>query len=73
MTSQSQYLELLTVNTVELIYIVPNKVIPTGGTRVDKTVIINQFPEETESKLQKIIELEDEAPSIMIEKKKQFI
>lgn len=56
MTCQSQRLESLTYNTdptVKLLYAITNKIITKGGAKIKKTVMMNEFLEDTESKLQK--------------------
>jgi hypothetical protein len=71
MTCQSQSLESLTFNTdptVKLLYTITNKMITKGDANIKKKVMMNEFLEDTESKLQKLIGLEDIEPDVLIEK-----
>jgi hypothetical protein len=76
MTSQSQRLESLVYNTdpiVQLLYAISSKAAPKGGTGIEKAVMMNEFLEETESKLQKIIGLEDEDPGVIVKKSHPYV
>ncbi|KAG2235193.1 hypothetical protein INT48_003537 [Thamnidium elegans] len=72
MTCQSQSLKSLAYNTdptVKLLYAIANKMV----TKAEAKIMTNEFLEDTESKLQKIIELEDVEPDVIIEKSHMYV
>lgn len=76
MTYQSQRLESLTYNTdptVKMLHSILHKMVTKGGAKIKKKVMVNQFLEDTESKLQEIVDFKNVESEAVIEKRNTYI
>lgn len=66
--------EVCSLAVAKLLYVITNKMVTKGGAKIKKkTVMMNEFPEDIESKLQKMIGLEDLEPDVIVEKSNIYV